>query len=84
MLPVLAQYNTDLIWFGVVTVLGTEIGLLTPPFGISVFVVKSALKDDVKISLNAIFAASFPFACLMLLVLVLVILFPGLALFFQR
>jgi tripartite ATP-independent transporter DctM subunit len=84
MLPVLAQYNVDLIWFGVVTVLATEIGLLTPPFGISVFVVKSALKDNVKIGLNEIFAASFPFACLMLLVLILVIVFPGLALFFQQ
>ena len=54
------------------------------PFGISVFVVKSALKDDVDLSLNDIFTASLPFAALMLLVLVLVILFPGLALFFQK
>jgi tripartite ATP-independent transporter DctM subunit len=84
MLPILVQYQADLVWFGVVTVLTTEIGLLTPPFGISVFVVKSALKDDAKIGLNEIFAAAFPFACLMMLVLVLVILFPGLALLFQR
>lgn len=84
MMPVMAQYQVDLIWFGVVTVLATEIGLLTPPFGISVFVVKGALKDDLKIGINEIFAASFPFACLMLVVLILVIVFPGLALFFER
>jgi tripartite ATP-independent transporter DctM subunit len=84
MLPILAQFNVDLIWFGVITVLGTEIGLLTPPFGISVFVVKSALKDDVKLSLNDIFMASLPFAFLMLLVLILIIIFPELALFFEK
>jgi tripartite ATP-independent transporter DctM subunit len=84
MLPILVQYDVNLIWFGVITVLGTEIGLLTPPFGISVFVVKSALADDVKLSLNEIFAASFPFACLMLMVLILIIIFPQLALFFEK
>lgn len=80
MLPILKQFNADLIWFGVVTVLAVEIGLLTPPFGISVFVVKSALKEQFKIGLNQIFAASFPFACLMMFVLILIIIFPNLAL----
>jgi tripartite ATP-independent transporter DctM subunit len=84
MLPILKQYDADLVWFGVITVLGVEIGLLTPPFGISVFVIKSALKDSFNIGLNQIFAASFPFACMMLLVLILVILFPGLALMFEK
>lgn len=46
MLPVVQPMNIDLIWFGIVTVLAVEIGLLTPPFGISVFVIKSALNDD--------------------------------------
>jgi tripartite ATP-independent transporter DctM subunit len=80
MLPILKQFNADLIWFGVITVLAVEIGLLTPPFGISVFVVKSALKQQFNIGLNQIFAASFPFACLMLFVLILIIMFPNLAL----
>jgi TRAP-type C4-dicarboxylate transport system permease large subunit len=35
----------DLIWFGVLTVIAVEIGLLTPPFGLSVFTIKSAMDD---------------------------------------
>ena len=59
MLPVIQPMNIDLIWFGIVTVLAVEIGLLTPPFGISVFVIKSALDDD-TISLGDIFAGAAP------------------------
>ena len=78
MLPVIQPMNIDLIWFGIVTVLAVEIGLLTPPFGISVFVIKSALDDD-TISLGDIFAGAAPFALMMLLVLALVLVFPPLA-----
>ena len=78
MLPVIQPMNIDLIWFGIITVLAVEIGLLTPPFGISVFVIKSALDDD-TISLGDIFAGAAPFALMMLLVLVLVLVFPSLA-----
>lgn len=78
MLPVIQPMNIDLIWFGIITVLAVEIGLLTPPFGISVFVIKSALDDD-TISLGDIFAGAAPFALMMLLVLVLVLIFPSLA-----
>lgn len=78
MLPVIQPMNIDLIWFGIVTVLAVEIGLLTPPFGISVFVIKSALNDD-TISLGDIFAGAAPFALMMLVVLVLILVFPSLA-----
>ena len=78
MLPVLAPMGVDLIWFGIVTVIAVEVGLLTPPFGISVFVIKSAL-DDPSISLGDIFLGAAPFALLMLLVLALVLAFPILA-----
>jgi TRAP-type mannitol/chloroaromatic compound transport system permease large subunit len=78
MLPVVVPMHVDLIWFGVVTVLAVEIGLLTPPFGISVFVIKSALNDD-TISLGDIFVGAAPFALMMLIVLGLVMVFPALA-----
>jgi C4-dicarboxylate transporter DctM subunit len=78
MMPILNQFNADLIWFGVVTVLAVEIGLLTPPFGLSVFVVKSSLKDTFRIGLNEIFMASIPFALMMLIVLTLIVAFPWL------
>jgi TRAP-type C4-dicarboxylate transport system permease large subunit len=78
-LPVLAPFNVDLVWFGIVTIVGAEIGLLTPPLGISCYVIKSTLGDD-RISLYDIFAGAFPFAVIMLLVLILLIAFPQLSL----
>ncbi len=78
-LPVLAPFNVNLVWFGIITVVGAEIGLLTPPLGISCFVIKATLADD-RISLYDIFAGALPFAVIMLLVLILLILFPSLSL----
>lgn len=77
-LPVAISLDIDLIWFGIITVLAVEIGLLTPPMGLSVFVVKGSL-DDPSISLNDVFAGSFPFAVIMLIALVLIVVFPGIA-----
>jgi len=65
----------SLIWFGIVTVIGAEIGLLTPPLGISCFVIKSTLNDP-NISLKDVFLGSLPFAFLMLLVLIVIIQYP--------
>ncbi len=78
MLPVLISLQVDLIWFGIVTIIAVEIGLLTPPFGISVFVIKSAL-DDPSVSLGDIFRGAAPFALMMLVLLALVLVFPILA-----
>ena len=78
-MQVLEPYGISLVWFGIVTVVGAEIGLLTPPFGISCFTIKSAINDP-TISLNDIFAGAFPFAVIMLLVLILIIVFPVLSL----
>ena len=72
-------FGGNLIWFGVVTVIGAEIGLLTPPLGLSVFTVKSAINDS-SVTLYDIFAGAFPFAVIMLLVLIAVIAFPVLSL----
>jgi len=78
MLPVLIPMQVDLVWFGIITIIAVEIGLLTPPFGISVFVIKSAL-DDPSITLGDIFWGAAPFALLMLVLLALVLAFPILA-----
>lgn len=77
--PIAADLGFNLIQFGVITVLAVEIGLLTPPFGISVFTVKSTLNDP-KVSVESIFAGSLPYVAVMLLVLLLVALFPVLSL----
>ena len=73
--PIAADFGLNLIHFGVITVLAVEIGLLTPPFGISVFTVKSAINDP-KVSVESIFLGTLPFVIIMLLVLVLIIAFP--------
>lgn len=78
-LPVFSDFGVDLVWLGIVTVLGTEIGLLTPPLGIACFVIKGSLKTS-SISLNDIFIGAAPFALVMVLALVLVILMPWLTL----
>ncbi|MBT3398877.1 MAG: TRAP transporter large permease [Rhodospirillaceae bacterium] len=79
-LVVLESFNVDLVWFGIVTVVGAEIGLLTPPLGISCFVIKSAINDP-TVSLSDIFAGAFPFAVTMFLVLLILITYPQLSLF---
>ena len=78
-LPLATAFGVDLVWWGIVTILAVEIGLITPPLGISVFVIKSSL-DDQSIALGDIFLGAAPFALVMLLVLALVILFPPLSL----
>ena len=77
-LGALKFFEIDLVWFGIVTVIATEIGLLTPPLGLSVFVVHSTL-NRADISLKDIFVGSGPFALAMLFVLILVIAFPPIA-----
>ncbi|MBH98702.1 MAG: TRAP transporter permease DctM [Rhodospirillaceae bacterium] len=78
-LPVVGEFNGDLIWFGIVTVIGVEIGLMTPPLGLSVYVIKSSLEKE-NISLGSIFAGAFPFVLITLVVTLLLIAFPPLSL----
>jgi tripartite ATP-independent transporter DctM subunit len=78
-LPVVAALGGDLIWFGIVTVIGVEIGLLTPPLGLSVYVIKSSL-DDKTISLGTIFSGAFPFVLITLAVTILLMAVPQLSL----
>lgn len=79
MLPVVIPMGLDLVWFGIVTVIAVEIGLLTPPFGMSVYVIKSTLEDS-TLTLGDIFRGAAPFALIMLAVLMLVLAWPPLTL----
>lgn len=76
-LPTLAAFNTDLIWFGIVSVVAVEIGLLTPPLGLTVYVVKAAL-GNTQVKLGEIFVGAFPFVVIMILVTALLVLVPEL------
>lgn len=77
-ITIMETMGLSLIWFGIVTVIGAEIGLLTPPLGISCFVIKATLNDP-RISLKDVFLGALPFAVIMLLVLILIIRFPTLS-----
>jgi TRAP-type C4-dicarboxylate transport system permease large subunit len=78
-LPVMDGFGVNLVWMGVITVVAIEIGLLTPPLGVSVFVVKANL-DDQRITTWQIFKGATPMTLTMCVVLVICVLFPKLAL----
>jgi len=74
---ILVSLNVDLIWFGIVAIIVIEIGLITPPIGMNVFVVKSVVKD---VDLWTVFRGVWPFVFSGLVALALVIAFPQIAL----
>lgn len=73
----------DPIHLGMITILAVEIGLLTPPLGLSAFVVKSSL-EEYDISLATVFRGCAPFVVMMLITLILVMAFPQISLFLLR
>lgn len=77
LLPALQALNIDLIWFGVILVINMEIGAVTPPVGMNLFVVKS-LHDDY--SIRDVLMGSLPYALMGIIGLALVIIFPQIAL----
>ncbi len=77
-IDIVEPMGLSLVWFGIITVIGAEIGLLTPPLGISCFVIKATLNDD-RISLKDVFMGALPFAAVMLCVLILLIWQTGLS-----
>ena len=82
-LPIAAAAGFDLIWFGVLTVVAVEVGLLTPPFGLSVYVIKSAM-DDPDLRVGEIFRGAFPFVLAMFVSIALIIVFPSIATWLAR
>ncbi|GAB0152346.1 MULTISPECIES: TRAP transporter large permease [Marinobacterium] len=75
--PIVEGMGMDLIWFGIIVVIATEISLITPPVGLNVFVLKSVVPD---VDLKVIFKGVFPFLIADILRLALIILFPALSL----
>jgi C4-dicarboxylate transporter, DctM subunit len=78
-LPVATALGANLVWFGVVTTIAIEIGLLTPPFGLSVYVIKASM-DDPTMTLATIFRGAFPFVLITLAVTLLLMAFPQISL----
>jgi len=76
--PVIMQIGYDPIWFGVIIVVLLEMGAITPPVGINVYVIKGIAKD---VPLETIFKGILPFLLMMIVCLGILILFPQIALF---
>ncbi|MCC2662389.1 MAG: transporter, DctM subunit [Geminicoccaceae bacterium] len=81
-LPVAREAGVDLIWFGVLIVKLLEMGLITPPVGLNVYVIKAALGS--MVSLTTIFRGVMWFLAVDMITLTLLILFPWLSLVLVR
>jgi TRAP-type C4-dicarboxylate transport system permease large subunit len=75
---VITSLGFDPIWFGVIIVMTVELGLIHPPVGMNIFVIKSVI-EDVKIS--TIFYGVLPFIATDILRLIMLIVFPAIALY---
>jgi C4-dicarboxylate transporter, DctM subunit len=82
-LPIAFSFGMDPIWFGIITIVAVEIGLITPPFGLSVYTVKASL-DDQSISIKEVFLGVIPFVICMFVVLMVLVAFPWFSLVLIR
>ena len=76
--PVVQALGFDPIWFGVMIVLVSEMGVITPPVGVNVFVIKGIAPD---IPLNTIFKGIFPFLYALIILAIIIMFFPQIATF---
>lgn len=75
--PSIVAMGFDPVWFGVILVIFIEIGALTPPMGLNLFAIHSVAEN---VDLRTVIRGAFPFLCVMFFGLVLLYLFPGIAL----
>ena len=76
--PITQALGWNPVWFGIIVIVLIEIGLVTPPFAVNVFVVKAAAADA---TLEEVFRGIFPLFIAMVIFLILIIAFPQLSLF---
>lgn len=77
MYPVMMKLGVDPVWYGIIVIITVEVGLISPPFGISVYTVKSALSNTkFDITIQDIFQGSYMYLVCMLLCLALAIAVP--------
>jgi len=76
--PIVESLGIDGVWFGIIVIIVVEIGLITPPIGMNVFMVKTVLRD---VSVWTVFNGVWPFLAATLIGLALIITFPNIALF---
>jgi C4-dicarboxylate transporter DctM subunit len=74
--PIVTKLGFDPVWFGIVVTINVEMGMITPPFGLNLFILKATLKD---MDMDDIVKGSLPFVLLLMLGLAIIMLFPFLA-----
>jgi len=79
-LPIITGLGFDVLWFGVVLVLFTEVGLLTPPVGVNVFVIQAISGKPI----GDVFKGSVPFFLIMIAALIIVTAFPDIILWLPK
>ena len=85
MVPILRNMGYDLVWWGIVMIIAIETGMITPPFGMNVFAVKSTLsnmKGMSDITVGEIFSGSMPYLFAMIVVDLMCIFIPAVVTFF--
>jgi C4-dicarboxylate transporter DctM subunit len=78
-IPVFEAFGVNLVWLGLISIIAIEIGLLTPPLGLAVFVVKANLEDQ-RVTTWDIFMGTMPMTLTMAFVLAICVMFPWLSL----
>jgi C4-dicarboxylate transporter, DctM subunit len=74
--PIVTNLGFDPIWFGIVITINVEVGMITPPFGLNLFILSGAIKD---VTMKDIIVGSLPFVFLLLVGLGVIMLFPALS-----
>ena len=80
-LPPLKAAGFDLIWFGVIMTIVMEMGLIHPPVGLNIFVIKNIAPD---IPLSDVMWGTLPFVGMMLVAVILISIFPGIAMWMPQ
>jgi TRAP-type mannitol/chloroaromatic compound transport system permease large subunit len=76
-IPLVEHYAFEPIWFGVLYLIAMQLGLLTPPFGLLLFTMKSVAPEH--ITMGQVYRAAGPYVVFGLLMLIIVLLVPSLA-----
>jgi TRAP-type C4-dicarboxylate transport system permease large subunit len=79
--PIIIDLGYDPVWFGVLMMVLVETALITPPVGMNLFIVQSVRR---KGNINEVMLGALPFAIMMFVMIVLLIVFPSLALWYQN
>lgn len=80
-LPLITQFGYDPVWFGIIVVIVVEVGLMTPPVGINIFVIQAQARD---INIVSIYRGIVPFLIAPIVLIAIMLLVPGVALWLPK